>query len=386
MLVKHNSKLLLSARDMGAAQGIAQLFMESMSRGWTETKLIATGVAADFFESQGLSFTRVDWGTVEQAHAGARLLEKTEAFFKTECFDSIVVGLSGMGMGLDEALVSLADCPTYALQDYWGDINQGFGKTADVFLVLDELAANLTRQRGMSPERCHVVGSIKHADLNNTIIDLEKEIIISRKRLDLSEYDRVLLICGQPLWSYESYRDSLIMLIKSASRIPHLRIVYKPHPLEIDADIFSFAGHLKDVNDSFTIDGHTSLYTALAISDLNCSMFSSCGWDQIMLIRHLDRPLGTVAHLLADPGMRKVLFSMTGLETVPTCCTGLAREIGDYNNLEQVLIYLLRPEQKAEQFSKIKNQVKDPSRSAKFALDFVAENLLLNTSRANNNY
>src|SRR5205814_87240 len=111
--------------------------------------------------------------------------------------DAIMVGLSGPDKGQDEALVAQAGTlPTYAVQDFWGDVNPGFGVLPGTYFVLDEVAAQLTRRR-VSTSRIVVTGSARHAAMARYDPASLRERF--RSPIRPAPTDSIAVFFGQPL-------------------------------------------------------------------------------------------------------------------------------------------------------------------------------------------
>lgn len=368
MVYANDPYLLFSARDMGAAQSIAELYSEAHSQGWKNLTLVGCGIAAEYFSFKKLPHIKLDWDVVENSKSGDQLLEKAYCFYRKEKFDGIITGLSGLGIGLDEALIKVADCPTFSVQDFWGDINFGFSKIADFYFVLDEMAHDLSCKKGLKSENCHIVGSIKHSTIDKEIENIDAEIKNYRQTLGVNKCERILLICGQPLWSFPGYEKTMELLLEIALSVTGLKVIYRPHPAETLLPNIITKKLLLTRDKKLIVDNKIPLYIALAACDMNCSVFSTCGWDQIVLSRCLKRPLGMVSYLLAEPSIKKMLFEITGLNDVPVCQQGFATEVHSFAILEDKIKLLFGSNYNDECFHAIRKHVVNPSSAARNAL------------------
>jgi hypothetical protein len=143
-------RVLLSARDPGGAASIKALLPALRADPRAEVTVAASGAAFDILTTAGaapLRFALAD-GTTHVPTGGQveALLEAARRLLSRLEPDVIVVGVSSLGVGLDEALLACAGgVPTFALQDYPGDANAIGGKFAGLYFVRDDAAARLTR-------------------------------------------------------------------------------------------------------------------------------------------------------------------------------------------------------------------------------------------------
>lgn len=370
-------RLLLSARDTGAAQAIEALYAEARSKDRVSVTVVASDPAARYFEERGIQHTRVDWGSAVCPTFGHRIVAEAERFLRKTSVDAIITGLSGPAAGLDEAMVAAASCPTFAVQDYWGDVNQGFGHLANYFLVLDWYACEVTASRGVDPKACYPVGSVKHAHLAERAETITEEAADWRSRLGIEDNKRLVLFCGQPLWDHSGYAETVEAVCKTVASRSDAVLVYRPHPAELNP-ISNFqracGGELA------CADASCDLYAALAACDANLSVFSSCGWDQLVLAQALRRPLGGVGYVLCEPGMRNLLLRMTGMATVPPTSIGVAEEIPSCPDLGDALDRLLDAGNHRRAHERIAAKVPDPRHSALCALDFIERTVKMGNS------
>jgi len=135
-------RLLISARDPGAANNLAPIARLAQASSTLTLHLVAAEPAARIFAEHGLEPEKISAPDDTLPALAARLLEQHQP-------DAVLVGLSGPGRGIDEALLAAARgrVPSWALQDFWGDVNNGFGAYADTYLVRDDTAARITRTR-----------------------------------------------------------------------------------------------------------------------------------------------------------------------------------------------------------------------------------------------
>jgi len=268
-------KILLSARDPGAANHIAAIARSLLQKNKYEISIVGSGAALDVFNKHGLNVKIVkSEPTIEQSGlAVSALLDEAISIISEFSPDAILVGLSGPDKGIDEALISCSDlCPTYAFQDYWGDVNDGFGVLPDTFFVIDDEAKRYTEKRTRS--RIIVVGL---PDDSNLIINescMEKENRCNRV-LDREN----ILFTGQPLWHLDGYKRTLKSFISALTTSDlHYDFVYRPHPNESEKDINLLMTICKLHNINVVIDNNKSLNESIMNSKVVASCYSTCGY------------------------------------------------------------------------------------------------------------
>ncbi len=281
------------------------------------------GPAIGIFRRCGLEALEVS--LVPARRRGSReadvLLEAADSLLEERNPDAVITGLSGPDLGLDEALVARAGGrPTYALQDYWGDVNPGFGRTAGTFFVPDEYAARLTRQR----LRCRTVvsGSPRHAGL-----------VPPRREM---EGDGVLF-CGQPLWHLPGYPRTLEQLGRAVRELGH-SLHYRPHPAETPEQLRRGQGLFERAGLEVDMDGDGDLYTSLCGASVVASCYSSCGLDLAYLNRAAPEPLGGVLCVMVEPDLRRYYRDYSGLDALPLVELGLAGEVTEPGAMAEAIM------------------------------------------------
>lgn len=312
----------MSARDAGAAHQIAALARHFGARGDFLPRLAAMGPAVEVFRRYGLEATEVALQPA-RSRKGAEaeaLLAAADSLLDASAADAVLTGLSGPDIGLDEALIARAGTrPSYALQDYWGDVNRGFGRTAGTFFVGDEYAARLTRRR--APCRIVVTGSPRHAGVAAE---------------DLAGKSGGVLFCGQPLWHLPGYAGTLTVLAGVVRELG-LPLGYRPHPAEDIAQRRRAQGILSQPGIDAVSGAAIGLSEALSAATVVASCYSSCGLDLAYLNRVSPRPLGGVVCLMFEPDIRHYYREYSGLARLPLAELGLALEVDSADSLAGAL-------------------------------------------------
>lgn len=365
-------KILISSRDVGAAKHTYEIALSLMKRPELETVVVASEPARKFFVDNGLclneTFQFNDCET--DASSRYRFLEEASKLLAMINPDIIIVGLSGPGVGVDEAMIACAgDRITYAMQDFWGDVNYGFGEHPKNYFVLDHLAEQITRARVTS--LIHVVGSPAHCRINRYWDQITQKGL---RRRNLWNADSILLFCGQPLWFLDGYNFTLDLLAQSLIEIGFKgRVSYRPHPKEKADDLLCVRKIFKQYELNLEFD-QQPLFLSLSQSDLICSCFSTVGIDLAFLNRVSAAPLGALCYLMLNDEISTYYFAHSGLDFFPLERMGLATLVKDPNRLSVELLNITKDDYLRHLWWTSKKVLTDPSAS----IDHVGKILLKN--------
>ncbi|PCH80499.1 MAG: hypothetical protein COB90_08145 [Hyphomicrobiales bacterium] len=368
-------RLLFSARDAGGARSVLELLKAAHGRGWTDTRLVADGIAVDIFQKKQITFENLEWGTASTPGEKKLFKDRAGMFLQEDEFDAVIIGQSGPACGASEALIAVANCPTFSIQDYWGDLNTGFKKLADTYFVLDDFARDLSIRRGIPSSAIVITGSIKHTRLHTEISTLERDADIFRKGIITAGSTRLVIYFGQPLWQIPGYAKTLEDVFRLYAHRPGVTLVYRPHPTETNLQISRCKTIAQKLDCRITIDRSANMLPALTACDFNLSIFSSCGLDQLMLSRLNSKVYGQIVHPLHQPSMRQFVSDFTGMATVPTCEMGLATEINSLEDMEPLLCNDSRRISNEHMLKLINMHVPSPDKSVDLALDHIEKKL-----------
>lgn len=336
-------RLLVSARDPGAAGNLYPIVREALQADDIELYLAAQEPALDWFRRKGLNVETVSSPPLATINHPGRdaLLDEAERLLKQVQADVVLTGLSGPGIGIDEALLARADVPTFALQDFWGDVNKSFGVPADCYLVRDDEAAQLSQT--LHRVDSIVVGSPKYVDLCG--IDSQALGDQARRRLQIDDQIAEIGLFGQPLWQHSAYRETLAQFAEALSQAADdFRLIYRPHPKETAEEIEQAMCVLGAHTDKLILDQDGETLSLIAACDVVASAFSSCCLDLIYLQRCSQTDLGTALYLLFHPAMRAVYQQYTGMDHLPPVNEGLALQADSREELVDTLRQALSPE------------------------------------------
>lgn len=316
-------RILISARDTGAARHFAEIVPRLSTATDTDIILVADQPAWSVLDEAGLTPLRFSEAAIEETGAlqAAALRKAARDLLELHRPDAILVGLSGPRIGLDEALLVEANTiPTYALQDYPGWIVPGFGVTAQTYFVLDTFAAELTRKR-LDQATIVIAGSAKHASY--ALLDIEA--IRKTSRLAFKSDQPIIGFYGQPAWFLDGYDRSINALAAAITvAVPYGQIFYRPHPKETPADLVRMQGIFATHQIDLQLDPNHTPEASLCAADVIVTCFSSCGADHIHLQKQAPQPMGTVLYLLTEAAIRQHHAQDTGIDHPPFATGGFA--------------------------------------------------------------
>ena len=302
------ARLLLSARDpAGAAQIRAVLPALRASRRFT-LRLVASEPALEMLDAAGespVAFALPDGATHVDAGADVALLLAAAARLVREHEpDALLVGVSSLGVGLDEALLAAAgDRPTFALQDYPGDANAIGSAYAGLYFVRDDAAARLTHARFGALAR--PVGSLRHAAY--AALDVPALRAKTRASLAVRDDRPVVGFFAQPA-AIPGQREAFEHLVAAVTEVaPGALMVLREHPKSLEQARMRLAV-LREAG----IEAHDASHADhaepwLAACDVVTTCFSHTSMDYAFLSAQCERPLGTVVFLLSAPATRRFM-------------------------------------------------------------------------------
>lgn len=307
-------RVLLSARDPASAAQ-ARPLVEAIR---AEPRIALTVAASDpAFErlvdagAEPIRFRLPDGSThVPPGGNTAPLLAAAEGLLERVDPDVLVVGISSLGVGLDEALLARAGGrPTFALQDYPGDANAIEGAYAGTYLVRDEAAARLTTGRFGVPAA--PVGSLRHAAYAR--LDVERLRADARTRLGTGPAQPVVGFFAQPpdIPGHEAAFGDLVEALRRHPSRPLVLVREHPKSPERRAQrVRALRGAGVTVRDT---SEDLSVEPSLAACDVVTTCFSHCSMDYAFLSAWSAAPLGSVVFLLTSEEMRRFVRSQVGL-------------------------------------------------------------------------
>ena len=321
-------KLLITARDPATAVSFQILIPYLANHSDFELLVLAQAPADQIL---------ADVTTLEVFQSQASLADKMQKVaLVMQAFkpDAVLTGISGPDIGVDEATLKLAEdysIPSYALQSFWGDINQATSALPKTAFVLDDEASRLTKKR-YPGVRCIPIGSIKHAEFEHFDAIRQREILRPR----VVSADEVLIgFYGQPLEHQLGYFDTLQQMVEQLRGWQRpFKLMYRPHPKEPESLQAKTDQLFTDVlADKVLRDPGFEITESLCICDLVVSVFSTCGFDNLYLNEMANQAFNASVYLWFDPKMIAWWQEYSGLREMPLIDEGLLLSVDNPNEL-----------------------------------------------------
>lgn len=366
-------KLLLSARDPGAAHHIQAIAETAMGMKGFDTTIYASQKAYAILTVAGLPVNEV----VSAPHQlplsphVASVLREARQIRDRERPDAVLVGLSHAAeVGIDEALLAqCSGCRTYAMQDFWGDVNQALSVTAQKYFVIDSEAEELTQRR--HDVETSVVGSPKHANYPSLdVVALRNKL---RESLGIGANHLIFGFFGQNLLEFDGYRKTIHAFARSMTQhFTNASTMYRPHPREDATDALTTRQLFAEAGvDVLLAPPKYDVTTCLAACDVVLSVFSTCGYDALFLNRYAPTPLNTTVYLLFDPELQLYFRSVTGLDWLPPAHHGVAIAVDSELELTPALRSATEKTRRYSIWKQLNDYLADPTRSCHLILESI---------------
>lgn len=337
-------RVLVSARDPGSAAHLQHVIPALAA----DTRLCVTGTASGAAQAM-LATTGIDLlpfalpdrsAVVPAGGDTTALLAAADALLARVQPDTILVGISSLGVGVDEALLARAGGrPTFALQDYPGDANAIDACYAALYFVRDEAAAALTRRRfGVATLP---IGSPRHAAYAR--LDVAELRRRTRGRAGAAEGQPVLGFFGQPpeIPGHEAAFEHLVEAL--AGRQPAPLVVLREHPKAPETRTRHLAVLRAAGLPTHDATGIDAVEPWLAACDLVTTSFSQCTMDYAFLSAWSAAPLGAVLFVMTTPEIRRFLREYAGVDAPDGVAAGLGEVARTAADVRPLLDALLTP-------------------------------------------
>lgn len=338
-------KVLISARDAGGALSVLPVIRALESDPRFEVAIVASGVASTLFEREGLIVDNVLLGGFDSIDAAHDLIVVAKELISTHRPDAILTGLSGPTAGIDEALIVSAseDIPTFSVQDYWGDVNLTFGKGADHYFVIDDLAETITKLQ-VANSGVSKVGSVKHTSYHS----IDPNVLKGFFRCANGIEEDAFLVCliGQPLWHLKGYEQTMQFALSEITNIPGAVAVYLPHPAE--PEIAELPEWLPCVEPS------KQILEVVVDSDVLCAVNSSVIADAAAYAAATEHLFAVGAYMLWDVEISQWVEETTGMDFVPLARSGCAITVQSQEEFSALLMSTRQEAHRERVFSAIK--------------------------------
>lgn len=367
--LRRSWRLLVSARDPGAAAHLAAIVAEANRCRDLDVSVIAAEETYPIFCDVGVKARKINSSVGEESLTSARsIVESVRP-------DAVLVGLSGPERGIDEAIIAVADSaiPTYALQDFWGDVNPGFGVLPRVYFVVDEDAVPPTAERAPQA-RIIVVGNVRYAAYGTAVDPVDMQFQ-SRRRLGATDMDIVIGFYGQGHIDIPGYWAMLASFGDAiANTYPRAIAFYRPHPKENEDIKNRSLSILRSRGANFRQDIFDSVEESVTSCHVLATWFSSCGTTQINLSRFSREPLGVVLYLNTNPELQSWYNRYNHIPTLPLADFAVVaeRESDVVNALTNALAATMR----WRLWRSIHDRLPNPNGSIDMVLDTIRSDLL----------
>jgi hypothetical protein len=374
-------RLLLSARDPGAAAHIREVAAAALADPRFEVSLIAASPALERLRESGFAVREFSGEPVSEASdpRTEQLLREARAWQEEIQPDALIVGTSGPGLGVDEALIAMATTSHhYMIQDYPGYVVPGFGRFANCYFAIDEAAAALTVGRG--PARLVVAGLPKYVAYDR----LDPVTLRSVGRSRLGWEGLTITFYGQPLWDLPGYAVTIQHLAKAiAGSLSSGLTVYRPHPKETTEQRAYSAQLFQREGVNAILDPAPNIEISLCSADIVCTCFSTCGEDQIHLQRVAARPLGVVIYLLVEDDLRQQHISDSAREAPPRTEEGMALLATRCEDIKPLLCKAVDPVVRERLWRAAQEELPSPELAVRTILDTVKQDCMASKTSIN---
>jgi hypothetical protein len=336
-VLERRPRILLTARDPATAENMRVLGKEIVEDGRLEVYLAAQDPAFSLLQTTyGIADHQI---LVPAFDTKQHLISYSRKLLLSTVPDIVLTGVSGPDFGIDEAVLSLAPRGVfgpYALQSYWGDVNDAFPISAQTYLVLDDYAAQLTEARLTA--RTIVVGSFRHWAYHG--LDTQKMRRDFRGRQNIKGDTLVLGLYGQPFPLKHPYRKTIELFANELQKGAPFgtRLIYRPHPKEDQTQTDWVRRLFMDSQSvDFRIDLGGGVEQSLCGCDYAVSAFSSCGYDLQQLLNVSSAPLAAPVYLMFDPEFVTWFRDQTRLTTIPMSDRGMSRLVSSLSDIRSIL-------------------------------------------------
>ena len=360
-------KLFVTARDPATAVSFQILLPKLAQNSNFELCVLAQEPAATILAEVDYSIST--FGALDSFEQIQHKVKKIINEFQP---DAVLTGISGPDAGVDEAALKVAKIQgiqSYALQSFWGDINQLSSAVPNHAFVLDDEAQRLTNLR-YKEVRCIPIGSIKHADFDRYDVLALRE----KSRQNVDDDEVIIGFYGQPILEIKGYFETLeamVRQLKTWSR--RFKLIYRPHPKESQV-LFEKTRQLFEnaFADAVEIDEQADIVDSLVKADLVVSVFSTCGFDNLYLNEISSKAFNASVYLWFDSCMIQWWKDYSGLESMPLISEGLLLSVDKESEMLDIFEQGLKPEVQHQLWLQAKAHLPDAS----LAVQTVIETLL----------
>lgn len=311
--------LIVTARDPSTAYAFENVIDSLLDSRRFSLRVFAQNPAFDILHDSPVA-KRVEVSLFEDAGTIRGNVARAEGILVRESVCAVLTGVSGPDVGVDEWFLCACDnrgVESYALQSFWGDVNENVGARANTYLVQDDFAAAVTSRKINGVTK--IVGSPQHDNLLSLDIELERARFFSTNNLT-GKKNRIIGFYGQPLDEVGGYRETVQAFVSALIDLDDVALFYRPHPKESASQVAWCSELLSSVAEDFWVDMCLEAIPSLCASDLVVSPFSSCGYDLQCVLKGSSTPMGVPLYLFFNRELVSWYREYTGLETIPMLC------------------------------------------------------------------
>jgi len=344
--LKSIPKILLSARDPAGVGNVIPLAQYFKEEGF-DVQIAASEPAAGILHSMDINVIKFEIPHVQHKKDASLLNQMSRELLQTVSPDAVIVSLSSFGAGIDEALLATAEVPTFAVQDFWGDVNLTLDVPAGLYFVIDDYAVRLSKERwGV---KAVAVGGPKY-----TLYSQMDILSMRRKGRYLAGVGKNECLVG---WFGQSpeipgHEDVFLDMIQAFSGLSGQRckLLLREHPKFLEAH-YAHMGAINDLGiDAFDATENESSEQWLAACDVVITPFSLCGLDHAYLSAFSPIPIGTVLYAMTNPEIRDFSQQIAGFVRFPILERGLGSLVRDAAEFKNYLQRSLQPQVKETYF------------------------------------
>lgn len=333
--------VLLTARSACAAWGILEIWRYlSEGEGFSIT-ILSQEPATTILKSHHVPVVeaKLQLGLDASDENSKKILSYTESFLADVKPDVVLVGLSTPGTGgIDEAVLATAKCPTFMLQDFWGDSNLFFGKHPDYYLVMDDEAKLITDHKYNTSSV--VVGSPRHVKYSKLNFDmLQKEMY---KSLGLSADSIVHGFFCQPLFC-PGYLETIEAWADTVKTLRYDRVVYRPHPGSPLQLVESIENILKERDLDYALVKGGDVECVIAVCSTISSAMSNTNLDVAYVNYFSSKAMAVPIYLAFNKELICFLERFQKIDKIPTVKLGVALLVKNYIDLSSTLSAATKP-------------------------------------------
>lgn len=327
--------ILLTARSACAAWGILEVWRKLSTDKRVTVMIVSQEPATTIFSTSNVPVNALDIspGLTSDDENSKKILLSVKSILSSFAPDVALVGLSTPGEGgIDEAVIVQAECPTFMLQDFWGDSNLFFGAHPDYYLVMDTEAKLATDFKHKSSSI--VVGSPRHAKYSNLDFKLIREKKL--KKLNLSEKSIVHGFFCQPLLC-PGYIETIEAWADKVKSISYDKIIYRPHPASPPELVTEIKKIFETRNLNFDILQNENVEQVISVCSTISSGMSNSNLDVAYFNYFSTTSMVVPIYLLFNKELVNFLEKFQKIDSIPTVKQEVSLLVSELSSLSSVM-------------------------------------------------